>query len=205
MAVLGTPLLWASAALMFAYVSTEVALSGWLPVLLNRSAALPLAAGAMVASWFWFLITIVRFVAAWFSRFLTPMQMLWACVVFSIAGGVLMVVSTLLGSQIVGLAATAVFGLAMGPILPSTLSILRHSFASEQGIVTGVAMGAGSIGGAAVPWALGAVVVNQGPLAGAGILLALTFAMALMLAVIDTQARVSTPKKSRYQTVGSNT
>ena len=89
--VLGSPLMWTICGFLFAYQSVEVVVTGWLPTILQRSAALPLAMGALAASWFWLLITAVRFGAASASRLIQPRAMLRVCVGLCVVGGALLV------------------------------------------------------------------------------------------------------------------
>ena len=153
-------------AFVFAYISVEATISGWLPTLLEHATGLPLALGAMAASWFYFVITLVRLAAAWLSRWDGPAAILRACVALCAVGAAVLTACAVFESRALGFVATALLGLSLGPIIPSILALVRSSFMLQAGLATGIAFSDGNAGGAVVPWAIGALIVNVGALAG---------------------------------------
>ncbi len=194
-----SPLMWILCGFAFAYVSVENGISGWLPTILDRGTGLPAAVGALAASWFWLLMTLARFGAAWASRRTSPLLILRGCVGLCIAGIGLLIAAALFRSQILGFAAAALLGSSLGPILPTTLALVLVAFPAHSGTATGLIFAIGSVGGAIVPWAIGALIVERGPVAGTAALLALPIAMALLLAAIDRQLNGARPS-SRART-----
>ena len=191
-ALLRSPLLWTFCAFMFASVSAEVCIAGWLPTLLERAAAIPTAEGAVLLSWVWVLMTAMRLFAAWASRRVTPWTMLRACLTVGIAGGAALVACAATGSPILGLAGATLLGLALGPVMPTFFGMMSATFRGDAGLASGLMMGVGSIGAACVPWAMGALIVGVGPTAGSLVLCAMPIAMMLLLAAVDAQLRTRT-------------
>ena len=197
--LLSSPLLWTFCAFMFASVSTEVSLGGWLPTLLDRAAAIGPAEGAAALSWLWALMTVMRLVASWTSRRIGPWATLSACIGLAVAGGALLLACAALQSPALGLAAATFFGLGLGPIMPTAFGMLTASYPRDTGMATGLMMAVGAIGAATVPWTMGALIVGVGPLAGAAIPLAMALMMALLLAAIASLRRSTIDDRSdRY-------
>lgn len=188
-----SPLMWILCGFAFAYVSVENGIGGWLPTILDRGTGLPLAIGALAASWFWLLMTLARFGAAWASRRTSPLLILRGCVGLCVAGIGLLIAAALFRSQILGFAAAALLGSSLGPILPTTLALVRVVFPAHSGTATGLIFAIGSVGGAIVPWAIGALIVERGPVAGTTALLALPIVMVLLLAAIGRQLNGARP------------
>ena len=138
----------------------------------------------------------------WVSRYAGPHAILRNCVRLCILGGVLLVASAALGSQAFGWLAVTVFGVALGPILPTTLAIARSAFPDEAGIVTGMVIGIANIGGALMPLVLGGLIVSFGAPAGAGLLLALPLAMSLVRGLVERRVPVVPPPLRRTSDAG---
>ncbi|MCX7889972.1 MAG: MFS transporter [Rhodobacteraceae bacterium] len=190
-AVLRSPLVWLLGAFLLVEVSVEIAVATWLPTILQKAVAIPLATGALFLSLFWLLLTLSRFAAAWASRFLTNPAILAAASLGAVAGAALLLSGVILGGTAVTLAGVALLGSALGPIFPSALSVLRAAFPRDAGFATGVVFGASNIAGAAMPVAFGALVTGAGPKTGVAALLALTVVMGLVLVAVLGAARRS--------------
>jgi fucose permease len=184
-----SPLLWTLCALVVLYIGIESSLGGWLSTLLQRSAGMTAAMGALTTSWFWLVHTSSRFGAAWASRRVSPQSMLrtaiWGCV----AGSALLVACAVAASPLLGVVAAAVLGASVGPILPAALAIVRVAVPLDLSVSTAIVMGVGAFGGIASPWTLGALIVNVGALAGTLMFLAMSVGMALLLAATEAQMR----------------
>ncbi|MEY4750526.1 MAG: hypothetical protein RIQ60_2740 [Pseudomonadota bacterium] len=183
--MLRSRLLWACCAFFFTYVAVEVSLGGWLTILLERATGMSMAAGAAVMSWFWVLLTAVRFLAAWAGRHVTTRQTLRCGTGLCVAGGTLLVLSAALHSPLLGIAGASLFGLGLGPIMPTLTALMQQAFGRDAGWAAGVAMSTGSLGAALVPWLVGAAVVHLGALPGAAILLFMPLGMVVSLALVE--------------------
>ncbi|MFQ8433055.1 MFS transporter [Amaricoccus sp. W119] len=191
--VLRAPLLYTICGFAFAYVSFEASISGWMPTILSRAADVSTSMGAMVVSVFWFLMTAARFIAAGASGRYGPGTILRVCLGGVIAGAGLLLACAATGSQLLGLAAVALLGVSLGPVLPTMLSTLRAVFGRDAGVATGIMLGFGSVGGALVPLGVGALIVNAGTLAATAMMLLPPLAMAILHVLIDRLTRAARP------------
>ncbi len=162
------PLLWLLAALVLLYVGLENGLGGWIAVYVQRTTALTLAQGALVASVFWGALTAGRLLAALAGArlaALTSRALLLASVGTALAGAL----ALLAGAGHAGLtvAAVALLGLGFGPIFPTVMALTTAAFAASPGRAVGVAQTAGSVGGIAIPWLQGLVLLGLGARSGA--------------------------------------
>ncbi|MFV0359494.1 MFS transporter, partial [Tropicimonas sp.] len=146
--VAGSPTVWIMGIFMIGYMAQEVGISAWLPTILNRAMEMPLSLGAIAASLFWLLMTLARFGAVWVSRYAGPHAILRHCIRLCILGGALLLAGSVTGHQALGWLAVTALGVALGPILPTMLSIARTAFPDEAGMVTGMVIGIANIGGA---------------------------------------------------------
>jgi fucose permease len=192
-AILRTWPVWLVAGFAMTEVSLEISIATWLPTLLYQVADLPLAIGSMALSWFWLLMTVARFVAAWASRRVSPLRMLVIAASLSVTGCMLLVVATLTGSSLVGVLAVSLLGPALGPILPTSLSILRSAYPRHAGAATGLAFGSCNIAGALMPPLFGALIVQFGAVAGSVALMFVAAMMISFLTAIAVQTRRGGP------------
>jgi fucose permease len=175
------PLLWLLAALVLLYVGLENGLGGWVAVYIQRTTALSLAEGALVASVFWGALTAGRLLAAIAGTrlpWLTSRTLLLASVALALLGALALVGGT--GNAGLTIAAVTLIGLGFGPIFPTVMAITTTAFPASPGRAVGVAQTAGSIGGIAIPWLQGLVLLGLGARSGA--LFVVAGALALLAA-----------------------
>ncbi|HEV2239066.1 MAG TPA: MFS transporter [Ktedonobacterales bacterium] len=168
LAIYRAPLLWLLAGLVLLYVGLENGLGGWVAVYVQRSTALPLDKGALVASVFWGALTAGRLVAAIAGArlaALTSRTLLLASVATALLGTLALAAGA--GNAGATVAAVALIGLGFGPIFPTVMAITTSAFPASPGRAVGVAQTAGSIGGIVIPWLLGLVLLGFGPHSGA--------------------------------------
>lgn len=203
-AVLGSALVWLVAGLALLEVSVEISFAVWLPTILTKATGTSLALGAMVTSLFWLLLTAARFVAAWASRDVAPLTMLRGAAMLCLTGVGLLVLACVLGSQVLALAAVILAAPALGPILPTALSLLRLAHPREAGAATGLAFGCCNIGAALTPPILGVVIARFGTSAGVAVLVAVATLMNLCLSALANivQSLPSSPSPSRRGGLG---
>jgi fucose permease len=162
------PLLWLLAGLVLLYVGLENGLGGWIAVYIQRTTALTLAEGALVASVFWGALTVGRLLAVIAGArlaALTSRALLLASVATALVGALALLAGA--GNAGLTIAAVTLIGLGFGPIFPTVMAITMGAFPSGPGRAVGVAQTAGSVGGIVIPWLLGLVLLGLGPQSGA--------------------------------------
>jgi fucose permease len=196
-AVYRAPLLWLLAALVLLYFGLENGLGGWVAVYVQRTTALTLAQGALVASVFWGALTVGRLVAAVLGARLaglTARALLLASAATALLGAVALVAGG--GNAGLTVAAVALVGLGFGPIFPTVMALATGAFPASPGRAAGAAQTAGSIGGIAIPWLQGLVLLGLGARSGALFLAAGTLALlALAWLALRTAAGPDTAKR----------
>lgn len=195
--MLRAPLILCIGLFIMGYLAQEVAIITWLPVVLERSVGMSLALGAMVISWYWLLVTLARFVAAWASRFAGPLLILRIGIALCCAGGGTLWLAVIMANASLGIVAVTMLGLALGPLLPTMLAVTRAAFPRNAGLATGLVVGLGNIGGASAPLIFGMMIEIQGVVAATSLLFGLPLAMALILVVIDRQSQQHQPALAR--------
>lgn len=196
--ILKTRLIWLVSALLLLESSIEASLGVWLPTLLSQSAGLSLTAASMVLSWFWFLLTASRFVAAWASRKYSAFAILVFVVALSAMGCLFLLTATITGSATVAIVAVTFLGPGLGPVLPSALSILRNEYSRNTGAATGIAFGSGSFGAGLMPPFVGLLASAAGFAGGTGALFVAALSMALVLLAIAASQRRRRSGPARY-------
>jgi fucose permease len=162
------PLLWLLAGLVLLYVGLENGLGGWVAVYVQRTTALTLAESALVASVFWGALTAGRLLAAIVGArmaTLTSRELLLGSVATALLGALALVAGA--GNAGLTVAAVALVGLGFGPIFPTAMALTTAAFPASPGRAVGVAQTAGSVGGIAIPWLQGLVLLGLGARSGA--------------------------------------
>ncbi len=196
--VLKSRLVWLVSALALLESGIEASVGIWLPTLLSQSTDLSLTSASMVLSWFWFLLTASRFVAAWASRKFSSLSILAFAVALCIAGCALLLASAISGNTALAIAAVTFLGPGLGPVLPSALSILRNSYPRNAGAAAGIAFGATNLGAGVVPPLLGVVTAAMGVASGSGTLLVVAVLMAVFLLAVVANQRMKRNSSIRY-------
>jgi fucose permease len=173
--VYASALVWLFAFLLFLYVGVESGMNGWTAVYLTETSSLPLALAALGTSGFWVALTVGRLIGAGAGGRVLPWRLLLACVLASAVGGVLLV----LGRSSLALSVTAILliGVSYGPIFPTIIAIITADFPKAAGKAAALAMIFGGLGGMAIPWLQGVLLVGWGPLAAAGLIAAANLGM----------------------------
>ncbi len=148
------PRLW-PAVLPFAlaaacYVGIETALTVFLPPLV-ADAGLDVQRGSLAISAFWGGLFVSRLGFAAVTRG-TNVRILAGC---GVAGALLLAGAP--WARAFPEAWALGVGLALGPVFPLLVAAGGQRFAQVRGTATGLVVGAGSLGGAAMPWAVGAL------------------------------------------------
>ncbi len=139
------PRVWASMALFFFYVGSEVTLGTWVYSLLTEGRGIdPKLAGYFAGS-YWFTFTLGRVLAGVLTRKLKIQKLVVICIVAALAGTVVLGLN--LGTW-VNLAAVALVGFAFAPVFPGLMSGTPARVGRTHSNNTiGMQAAAGSLGG----------------------------------------------------------
>lgn len=155
-----SPLLWITGILLLTYVGIEFGLGNWSTTFMGISANMPIEKAALVTSGYWGFLTLGRLLAALLSKKLSTLQLLGYAVIGSLVGGVAFLLFT--GTIIPIIVAILVIGFCFGTIYPTTIAVAANAFGKNQGKAVGLVSAFGSIGGLALPWVGGVMLVNGG-------------------------------------------
>ena len=140
------------ALIIFAYVGVETALIVFSRPYVMASHALEPERSRAAISVLWLGLLCGRLLLLGLRGSLDARLLLAA----GVLGGVLIAVPALLGGVRVELGFLGV-GLALGCVYPVTIALVAQRFPRAPGAATGLAAGAGALGGSAVPWITGAL------------------------------------------------
>lgn len=193
------PLLWVFGVVMLIYVGVEIGIGGWSPAYLERTTSLSESSAALSTSVFWLALSGSRLLMAVIGSRYTALQVLWACMIGSAAGSLLLAVST--GGVALSVAGIVVAGFAFGPVYPTLMMLVSRTFRSGPGKAASVVAALGGIGGGVLPWLQGVLLDRVSPAvsvifvgAGAVIMLAL---WAVAQRYIATHAAPDSPRERR--------
>jgi MFS transporter, FHS family, glucose/mannose:H+ symporter len=163
-------------AVFFVYVGTETAVGGWVASFAHRIAPTSLSLWAMMPAFFWGSLLAGRLLAPLALRRAHETSVASAGLAAAVLGVAALLAATGMSGIILGACLT---GLGLSSIYPINVSLLQHWFGDEVSQVSGTIFSAGNLGGAALPWLVGALSSHEGglrvgfsvPLLGAVLLL----------------------------------
>jgi beta-galactosidase len=167
---------WAITALiLFLYVGTENAVAGWVASLGARAASTRQLWSVLPAA-FWAGILAGRAAAPGLLARMKPPGLVLAGLGGAFAGAALLLAQA---GAAWTLAGTALCGLGLAPVFPLVVS--QYADAEPAGAASGLIFSAAGLGGAAIPWMVGALSQATGSLRGAmGVVPGLVVAMAVL-------------------------
>lgn len=173
-----TPMVWTLALLLLLYVGSEVGLSGWLKVYLERSTGLAPGLAALGTSLFWLALTLGRIGGTLLSGRMAPMALLgWSLA--GLTAGMLGLLASV-GNLPPSLIALAVIGLCCGPVFPTVVALTTAAAPHQQGAATGLVTALGNGGALVLPWLQGLLIEQRGPQAAVLLLVGCAGAMLLV-------------------------
>lgn len=166
----------AFAALFFVYVGTENALAGWVAVYAHRVESS--AASLSMSTLFWGALMLGRAVAPYSLRHASETALILCWLLLAAIGTVLLLRATDLAAIAFS---TALCGFGLAAVFPTTIAQLSREFGGASARAAAVAFVFAGLGGAVVPWLVGAWSTATGslrtgllvPLAGCLVMLAL--------------------------------
>lgn len=150
----GKALLAAAALMFFLYVGTENAVNGWVGTYAKRLTAGGGMDWLLAPACFWAALLAGRGLAPFVLRRTTERRLLIAGLLVA-AGGIAVILSA--GTRGGVFLGTLVSGLGLAPVFPVTIAALSHVFGRRASRLAGVTFAMAGLGGATVPWLVGAL------------------------------------------------
>jgi MFS transporter, FHS family, glucose/mannose:H+ symporter len=148
-------------ALIFIYVGTETAASGWIATYALRLDASTAAFGTMTPSVFWAGLLVGRAVAPTVLTRVSDTALVLLGLIIAGAGLLIVLAGTNLISVTFGIGLT---GLGLASVFPTTFAIFTRHFEDLAPQLTGLFFVFGGVGGAVIPWLVGFVSERFGDL-----------------------------------------
>ena len=187
----GNPYALLTGGLIFIYVGTETAASGWIATYTLRLDESTSGFGTLTPSVFWAGLLIGR-AAAPTVLHLVRDTLLVLLGLFMAGAGLLII---LLGSNLISIAfGVGLAGLGSGPVFPTTFAIFTRYFGRQASPLSGSFFVMAGLGGALIPWLVGIISGRFGDLR-VGLLVPL-FGVALMIVLQIFIVRVLARRRS---------
>ena len=147
--------------LIFIYVGTETAASGWIASYAQRLGPSASGFGTMAPSFFWAGLLIGRAAAPAVLRRVSEATLVLISLFVAGAG----LVVTLAGSNLMTVSSgIGLAGLGLAAVFPTTFAIFTRHFRRQASQLTGLFFVVGGLGGALIPWLVGFTSVRFGDL-----------------------------------------
>lgn len=196
-----TPYALLTGVLIFIYVGTETATSGWIATYALRLGESSNGFETLMPSVFWGGLLIGRALAPVILNRVTDTTLVLSGLLLAGSGLLLIILGADLLSVACGVGLT---GLGLASVFPTTFAIFAHHFGEQASQMTGFFFVVGGLGGALVPWLVG--VVSEGfndlragifvPSVGVALMVVL---QAFIIAVLGRE--VTPPKKGHDSSV----
>lgn len=167
--------------LLLVYSGMEIGVGGWAALYLELSAGMAPTQVALAVSGFWLALTAGRALGAVLGLRVGPRALLGGFLALLLVAAVLLVLSV--GNGVGSAAALALFGLACGPIFPTTMALVA-AVSGGRGAAASLALGVGNLGAGTIPPLLGVVLSGAGPRAGALLILVTASLLLVILGLV---------------------
>ena len=184
-AILRQPVFLALCLSQALYVGAEVGFASWMPTYFLRRLPGGAAWAGAVVSVFWIAMTLGRLATGWLVTRLPLLRLTLFLAACGTAGAALALVWA---TPLVTLAFVGVTGLCFSGIFGLLLAEAGERYPRFTGTAFGAVVAAGGIGGAVVPWAVGALAETGAGWRGALVLISLV--MALLAALVYALGRL---------------
>ncbi len=169
------PLLPTVAGLFFIYVGTENSVGGWVASYARRIDAHAL--WAITPSFFWGALLLGRFSAPLALRHIRETRLATAGVALAAVGVLTLIAAKAMPVVMIG---AAIAGLGLSSVFPISVSLLTNWFGETAPRISGLIFSCGNLGGAVLPWAVGALSTHFGSLR-AGFMVPLVGALSMLV------------------------
>jgi FHS family glucose/mannose:H+ symporter-like MFS transporter len=147
--VVGNPLLWLCAFLLFFQSANEFTVGGWISSYLSEIIGFAPAAASLVLAGYWAAMMSGRFVSSRIVGRLGNARLVLASAVLAFAAAL---IAAFAQSQLVACAGAILLGLGFAAIFPSTLAVVGEAFPAFTGTAFSVAFVVALSGGMTAPW-----------------------------------------------------
>ncbi|MDR3762744.1 MAG: MFS transporter [Acidobacteriota bacterium] len=186
---------------IFAYVGLENGVAGWLPSLAGRLGAISAGRAALLQAAFWAALLVGRLLAGLWLRPGHEHHLLLADMLLAVAATVAILAGR---GEAVLFAAVALCGLAFATIFPTTIAVLSAGLSPASRRRLGWMYAAGGLGGAVLPYCIGALSARtHSLLRGMSLLLAGEAVMLLAFIALRGAARSARVSDSVEETVAA--
>jgi len=177
-------------AVFFAYVGTENSVGGWIAAYARRISPGSVSFWAMTPSFFWGALLAGRSLAPLVLRRVRETSLACGGLVLGAAGVMVLLSANSMAMIVLGACVT---GLGLSSIFPINVSQLPHWFGEMLPEVSGTIFSAGNLGGAVLPWLVGALSSRFGSLrVGFSVpLLSALFLLSFYIAQVSARRRVA--------------
>ena len=176
-------------ALIFIYVGTETAASGWIVSYAQRLHASPSGLETMTASFFWTGLLVGRGAASGILRRVSEAALVLISL-FVAGAGLLLILAG--GSLITVSFGASLAGLGLAPVFPTTFAIFTQRLGTQASQLSGFFFVVAGLGGAFIPWLVGFTSARLGDLRLA--LLIPSFCVASMIILQIAVIRALAPR-----------
>lgn len=149
------------AVLFFIYVGTENSLGGWVASYARRLDLGSRAFWATTPSFFWGALLLGRISAPLFLRRVRETTVASAGLILASLGVVVLLAARSMTLVVLG---ASLAGLGLASVFPISISMLSHWFGGAATRVSGAIFAGGNLGGAVLPWLVGALSTHYGSL-----------------------------------------
>lgn len=151
---------WFSAAYFLTYVGIETAISGWVVSFMTRSRHASTYLASLSSSGFWAGMALGRLTLGYITDKIGVRR---AAAIYLLSAMGLLLIFALISSPIVSIITMTCAGFVMGPLFPSGVVVLSELVPRELHVAAvSFVASIGQIGGAALPFGIGAVVQGLG-------------------------------------------
>lgn len=147
------PVLAVVAALFFIYVGTETAFGGWVASYAKSLGSIAPTLSVMMPSFFYGSLTVGRLLAPALLRTLDEIKVAQSGALIAATGGVALLFSH---SALTVVVSSCIAGIGLSSVYPITISLLAREFGVESSRVASVMFTVANLGGASIPWLVGA-------------------------------------------------
>jgi FHS family glucose/mannose:H+ symporter-like MFS transporter len=152
--VVGHPLLWLCAFLLFFQSANEFTAGGWLSTHLQKTFHVRPSAAALVLAGYWAAVMGGRLLSARLGKRMSGGRLVFAGAGLALAAAVLLTVAP---SGPAAMAGAVALGLGFSTIYPTTLAVVGERFPSFTGTAFSVVIAVGLAGGMIAPWLVGRI------------------------------------------------
>lgn len=145
---------WLTGAFLFLYVGVENSVAGWMPSYALRVLGLPRETMAAAQAGFWSAILGVRLFAPALLRGMQPARLIVAGLTLSALGMVVLLAFMETWALFAG---ALLAGAGLATVFPTAVAVFTERAGSQASRLTGLVFAMAALGGATIPWSVGAV------------------------------------------------